>query len=139
MNPREKLLSIQREKSARFKYDRKPLARRTETDLKHAIETVLQARGYWCWVINCGEIRGTFGHVRLMPPGAGDIMGILPGGRAWFIECKKPGEAQNKNEIDWQHTCKLNGTPYCVCETIDEAAQFLTHINCAKDSHCENS
>ena len=118
MNKQE-LESYWKEKSARARKIK------SETDLKSATIDVLSARGFWCWTINAGQILLRGRSVQLMPPGSGDIQGILPPGRVFFLEAKLPGQKQNANEIEWQAKCEAHFVDYAVFHTIDEAVGIV--------------
>jgi hypothetical protein len=76
MTPRETLSAKQAEHAARSRLIK------SETDLKAAIVAVLNARGYWAYVLNSGQILLRGRSVRLMPAGCGDVQVLLYGGRA---------------------------------------------------------
>jgi hypothetical protein len=119
VTPRETL------KSERLMFKAKHRPIRSETDLKSAIVDALTAKGHWAYVINSGKILLRGRSVQLMPPGAGDVQGLLQGGRAYFLEAKLPGQTQNDNEIEWQSKCLEKGVFYAVVESINEALQVV--------------
>ncbi len=72
-----------------------PLARaraRSETEIVRAILDYLAANRIMAWRVNTGAARNPAGRlVRFGVPGMPDIAGVLPGGRALFLEVKRPG------------------------------------------------
>ena len=119
MNPRETLAA----ERLMFKAKHRPI--RSETDLKAAIVDALTAKGHWAYIINSGKILLRGRAVQLMPPGAGDVQGLLQGGRVYFLEVKLPGEVQNANEIEWQAKCEEKGVFYSVVHSINEVLQVV--------------
>jgi hypothetical protein len=115
LTPRETLSAKQTEHAARSK----PI--KSETDLKAAIVAVLNARGYWAYVLNSGQILLRGRSVRLMPAGCGDVQVLLYGGRVGFLEVKLPGEKQLPSEFEWQRRCQDHNVFYAVVESIDDA------------------
>lgn len=70
-----------------------------EHAIQNAILEYLATQKIPAWRINAGAIKSEKGHrVMLAPKGHADIAGVLPGGRALFIEVKagknQPTEAQ---------------------------------------------
>lgn len=62
----------------------------TESEIQREILTALHKLGMLAWRINSGRVRTSTGMVQLAPGGHPDIAGVLPGGRALYIEVKRP-------------------------------------------------
>ncbi len=67
-----------------------------EKDIQRQILDYLALRGIPAWRVNSGAMVGEYkGKKRFMrmngKPGMSDICGVIPGGRALFIEVKRPG------------------------------------------------
>ena len=61
----------------------------SEAEIQASILDYLQKRGIEAYRTNAGGAKlASGGFIRLLPPGWSDITGVLPGGRALFIECK---------------------------------------------------
>lgn len=60
----------------------------TEREVQRSCLAALPRLGVLAWRNNTGAARYGERHVRFGVPGLGDILGVLPGGRALMIECK---------------------------------------------------
>ena len=67
------------------------MAKRSETDLVRAVLVFLKARRIAAHRLHCGQIHRKNLHMNLGPEGWPDIIGYLPDGRFFGLECKLPG------------------------------------------------
>ena len=109
---------------------RKPVAPKcSESSLQRAIIDTLQARGVWCWRNNSGATATGSGKdrrfIQLSPKGSPDIFGVVPGGKLFGLEVKRPGEKQNENQIEWQKKAEQYGVFYAVVTSITQAIEAV--------------
>lgn len=72
--------------------------------------------------------RRTGGHLKRlgMLPGVADLTIVLPGGRARFLELKRPvGGRVEPAQRDFRILCEMNGSPYAIARTSDEVTAVL--------------
>jgi hypothetical protein len=60
-----------------------------------------------------------------MLPGVADLVIILPGGRAKFLELKTPDGKASMAQIAFATACAANGSDYWLARTPEEAADCL--------------
>jgi len=86
-----------------------------EAPLKRAILRLLKKRGYLAW----SNPQNAY-----TQSGIPDIQGVLPGGRAFFIECKAPGRYANpvsglsKIQAMWVNALREVGALVLVTDSV---------------------
>jgi len=100
-----------------------------ETQLVKACLSWLTANGILAWRQNTGAMtasyKGKRRFVRFGRPGMSDIAGVLPGGRAFYVECKMPGRVVTEGQ--WEFLCQVEeeGGLGVVVHTLEELASAL--------------
>ena len=61
--------------------------------------------------------------------GVPDRIAILPGGKVYFIELKKDGEAPRKLQVWQQNRLRRLGCDVRTVEGMDEARQFIEEVS----------
>lgn len=80
-----------------------------------------KAKGFWCLKIHGSQY---------MPRGLPDFLVIVDGGRAWFIETKKPKGTVEKWQARMQNTLRGAGALVCVARSLDDVKAFYwQHID----------
>jgi hypothetical protein len=59
-------------------------------------------------------------------PGVADLVIILPGGAAAFLELKAPGGRPSQHQKVFRTFCELNGAPYAVACSPEEVNEILS-------------
>src|SRR3972149_3844401 len=103
-----------------------------ETDLIRTILTWLQLtrpQGFY-WRQNTGCFKGEYESkprfVRFGVPGMADICGVLPGGRALYIEAKSAKGKQSPHQIAFQAAVEGAGGLYILARSLDDVAAPVT-------------
>lgn len=117
------------------------MRRRREGSVQSACLQWLQIHRILAWRNNTGAARlpGKGGKMRPVffgVAGAPDILGVLPGGRALAIECKRPlgprgghgGSVQTDDQIEFQREFERAGGLYIVARGLDDL-EFLEGEN----------
>lgn len=65
-----------------------------------------------------------------MLAGVADIALVIPGGRIRFLELKLPTTNQSEVQEEFEASCILNGSPYAVARTSEEASAQLFAWGC---------
>lgn len=75
-----------------------------------------------CWRQNAGKVQTSKGHwIELGPEGIADIVGILPDGRIYFVECKTRTGRQREAQKRWQKAVEALGAIYVVARSGAQA------------------
>lgn len=90
-----------------------------ETVLVRAVLQALDARGVWAWRTNAGVFGSR--RIRGAPEGTPDILGVLPGGGLFGIECKTERGKQNEAQRAWQAKAVAIGVRYGLARSLAEA------------------
>ena len=98
----------------------------SETQLVRGVLDALAARGTWAWRVNSGATiikSAKYGDRFLSgaPKGSPDILGVLPGGRLFGIECKTAAGRQNPNQKAWEQKAAKHGVRYGIARSITDA------------------
>lgn len=104
--------------------------RRPEGDLVRVILQWLAAYRILAWRTNTGAARlprpgGGSRFVRFGPRGHPDIAGVLPGGRALYIEVKRPGQRLRTEQIDFLARLERAGAVAFRAESMKDVALAL--------------
>jgi hypothetical protein len=67
-----------------------------------------------------GEYKGRKRFVRFGTPGLADITGILPGGRALYVECKVGRDKQSDDQAMFQFRVEDAGGLYILARSIED-------------------
>jgi hypothetical protein len=94
----------------------------TEAEFERTVIEWLRARG--CWVAQT--------HTGYRPPahkGIPDLVGLLPGGRFFGCECKRPGRPLSAAQVECLDQIKASGGLTCVCTIIETVRDvFGPHV-----------
>ena len=77
------------------------------------------------WRQNTGVARVRGSHVRFGMNGAGDITGIMDGGRRIEIECKKPKAKQRQAQVEFGDMVRRHGGLYIIAFSVDDVKEIL--------------
>jgi hypothetical protein len=100
------------------------------SDVVRPLLAALEALGIECHRIHCGKARVRGGFLHLNKPGKPDIGGVLPGGRAFYVEAKgdhrdackcESCDAQRNNRVKLEAA----GALYVFARTPDEGLRGL--------------
>lgn len=71
-----------------------------------------------------------------MLPGVADLSIVLPGGRACFLELKRPGKSVELREAQdaFRSLCARNGSSYAVAASYEEAEAILRGWGCLRET-----
>lgn len=97
---------------------------KSETALVRAVLDALDARGIWAWRTNAGVFGSR--HIRGAPEGTPDILGVLPGGGLFGIECKTEKGKQSEAQRAWQAKAEAIGVRYGLARS---AAEAMAHVD----------
>lgn len=103
----------------------------SETQLVRSVLDALAARGVWSWRENSGlTVFGSVGGasrrvVRGAPKGTPDILGVLPGGQLFGIECKTAKGRQNPNQKAWEQKAAKHSVRYGVARSVSDALRLV--------------
>lgn len=90
--------------------------------LKEVLVALSEAGLGICWRQNAGKIQTAKGHwIELGPEGIADVVGFLPGGRAYFVECKRRTSKQREAQKRFQRAVEAMGAVYVVARSGEEA------------------
>lgn len=100
---------------------------RSEAEIQDECLLMLSEAGMGiCWRQNAGKIQSINGYwVKLGPTGIADIVGLLPGGQIYFIECKKRTGKQRKAQIAFQKAVEKMGAIYILARAGQQAVDGL--------------
>lgn len=99
----------------------KKLARkRKESSIQAACLAVFRAYGIVCWPQN-REKGGRNRAVHVGFNGLPDIGGVLPGGRAFFAEVKRPGQNLTPHQLGAAEMLRQQGALVCVVRSVEWA------------------
>jgi hypothetical protein len=98
-----------------------------QNDILKAISAIIQPRGGMAWRQTVGRFRTPDGKrfVNCGPDGAADIMGVLPGGRAFGCEVKTPDGEQEESQIRFEKAFKKAGGIYFIAKSVEEATRLI--------------
>ncbi len=92
----------------------------------------LELMGVMAWRNNTGAMVRTYkGRTRLIRfgcPGMSDIAGIMPGGRALYIECKPPGEGPSDDQELFLTAVKAKGAVGLVVHSLEELIEQMESV-----------
>lgn len=74
-------------------------------------------------VAGAQKLHGSY--VRLGNKGEADLWGILPGGRHFECELKKPGKEPGKEQLEWLSECRGAGAVAFWCDSLDEFVEWM--------------
>ena len=97
---------------------------RRESEIQAAVLACLRAHGILCWKQN--REKGNWrraSHVgfRGMP----DIVGVLPGGQAVFVEVKRPGEGLSPYQDGAHRMLVAQGAKVATVRSVDDIKEWL--------------
>lgn len=72
-----------------------------------------------------GEHNGRKRFIRFGTPGLADITGILPGGRAIYVECKVGRDTQSTKQMVFQGCVMSAGGRYVLARSIEDVEHAL--------------
>jgi hypothetical protein len=104
-----------------------PLAKHfIEADLLRQVRDWLDSKLYFYWRQNtqATRIRGGV-RVKSSAVGAADLMGILPNGRYFCIECKIKGNKQSFEQKVWQEAVEKNHGIYILAYDLETIVKRL--------------
>lgn len=112
-----------------FKKPKRPAARKTyrsEAEIQAGIMGYLNTMKIFAWRNNTGGFSPRPGQfLRFGEPGSADILGVLPGGRFFAIECKRVGKRATPLQAEWLAQVNENGGLGFVASSADDVrAQF---------------
>lgn len=94
---------------------------KTESQIQKEILEALQSRGLFCWRNNTGRRGGVaYGH-----KGSPDIIGMLPCGRFFGVEVKKPGGTQSQHQRAFEKICHVMGGLYILADSLAQVLEAL--------------
>jgi len=106
-----------------------PLTKRKESDITNAILALLRVHGIAAWRTGVGAFRASYQgrerFVRLGTPGMADIVGILPGGQALFVEVKSPTGRVRPEQLAFLQTVARAGGFGFVARSVDDVKETL--------------
>lgn len=113
-------------------YSPKAPRRYAEAALQKAVAGWLLIAGVpgmiWFHVPNEGQRTprtGAFLKSLGMRPGVADLVIIMPGGKAYFLELKAKGQKQTPEQIAFAADCGICGCHYAMVDNIDDAIHVL--------------
>ena len=102
-----------------------------ETDIQKAVCDYLAYKGYFFWRSNnipAFQSDKYGSRFRAMPKysmnGIADIIVIMDGGQAIFIEVKRPGGIQSFSQKQFENKCKEKGAKYYVLTDINQLKEI---------------
>lgn len=102
------------------------MSQKEETALQNQIIVALCERG--CFAVNytVGDFYTKYGAlVSIGVPGAADVWGHRPDGRAFYVEVKMPGETPRQNQRDFIQAMKNSGAIAGWCTSIKGAIDIV--------------
>ncbi len=100
-----------------------------ERAIQGQILQYLHYRGIKAYRINAGMIptgeKRSRRMIRLAPKGFSDIMGVMPGGRAIFVECKAKGGKLSQFQEMFLDEMRQQGAVCIVARSIDDVEREL--------------
>lgn len=97
----------------------------TETEIQKAILRALEAKAIFAWRVNSGSTAAPGGRIRLAPAGTPDIVGILPGGKAFGIEVKKLGKNPTHAQMLWGERAMGLGARWGIARSVEDAMALI--------------
>ncbi len=67
--------------------------------------------------------------------GVADLCFMLPGGRAGWLEMKKPGGSMSETQKAFRDRCELLGHNWALAKSVDEALEVLTKWDALKPAY----
>jgi len=99
----------------------------SELDIQKQILTWLKLNGIFAFRVNTMGVPLPNGKFRPSPmKGIPDIIGVLPGGRALFIEVKRPGGKTSKEQDEFLAVADIAGAEVLVAESLEYVIRNLT-------------
>ena len=100
-----------------------------ERDIQSAVCEYLSMKRYFFWRNNTTPIYDSTRQVfRAMPKyalrGVSDIIVITNGGKAVFLEVKRPKGKQSEDQIEFERLCKKWGAKYHVVTSVDQLSEL---------------
>ena len=100
-----------------------------ETDLRNQILDWLMYRNIYAWLNNTAgtyskRTKSYFKNPRLKK-GVADILGILPNGKLFAIECKVGKNKQDDNQKIFQKDIEANNGIYILAYNLEEVEKYL--------------
>lgn len=112
-----------------------------EHDIQNRIRVALSERG--CKVFRINVVTGWVGEEQRMrdgslmlsnprrvasgvPPGFADLLVILPGGGAAFVECKSPRGRPTKDQCNFLEHMRSIGCRAGIARSVDDAINIIT-------------
>ena len=107
---------------------------RVEKGIQDAILAHLRRIGWRAIRHNSGAAVSGVGAARRFikfndAPGHSDISGVAPGGRAYFIEVKRPGEKPTPKQQIFLESMSAAGAHTAVLHSLDELFEFVRLVN----------
>lgn len=100
-----------------------------ESAIQAHVLQYLRLRGIKAYRINAGMIptgeKRSRRMIRLAPKGFSDIMGVMPGGRAIFVECKAKGGKLTQFQEMFLDEMRQQGAVCVVARSIDDVEREL--------------
>ncbi len=97
-----------------------------ERAIQAQILQYLRYRGIKAFRINAGGLRDKRNHlIRMAPKGSADIWGVMPGGRAIFVECKAEGGKLTQFQELFLQEMKEQGAVCIVARSVDDVEREL--------------
>ena len=95
------------------------------SDVVKPILDALEAAGIWATRMQSGKVKVRGGWMRLAPAGTPDIIGYLPDGRLFGIECKTLSGKEREAQIAWGTRARANNVVHFVARGVTEAMELL--------------
>lgn len=97
-----------------------------EKDIQRAILEYLHLKKYFCWRNNTGGFKDSRNHFYQFGfIGSGDIFGLLPTGRFFSIEVKRPGSLPTSQQIQFMKEVNRNGGLAFVAYSVEDVEMKL--------------
>jgi hypothetical protein len=101
----------------------------SETLLKNQILDYLKYKNIFCWLTNVQGTYNRFTNTYYKNPrllsGVADIIGVLPNGRFFAIECKVGKNKQTPSQIEFQKNIEANQGVYMVATQLEGVETYL--------------
>lgn len=96
------------------------------------VRQALALRGVPCWRIGVGaflvETPASRRFVRMGDPGLPDLVALIPGVGALFIECKAPRGKLRREQVAFRNACRQAGVPHVVCRELRDLDPYLSPL-----------
>lgn len=107
-------------------------ARRGPTPEGALLTAVLQTfrlRNIPCWRIGCGafvvETPAARRFVKMGDPGLADVVALVPGVGAVFVECKSARGKLSADQVAFRDACRHVGAHHVVCRRLEDLDPYL--------------